>query len=258
MKILLKIYVVITIGIIISPVLIVLFYSFIDPLELVNNFTLSWYNNIFSNVKYTSGWMNSIFVAIVSSFLSTVLAFFFGFFWGEDKYKRIIVALIILLAIFPPEIHAMSIKYFVKYIIGFDKSTLVSLIYAHSSSILPYTILLIVFSISLIKKSVIRSSYDLGADEVQTYLKVIYPLIKPGLYSSVLLGFIISFNEYSRVYYLKGGNRLISEIIYGAMKSSNDPSIYALASINIFLLLAALLFIQLFILRMRNRILANE
>ncbi len=72
---------------------------------------------------------------------------------------------------------------------------------------------------------------DLGATPFQALTKVIIPQIKPGIISGALLAFTMSFDDFIISYFVSGnGIENISIIIYNMSKRTN-PSIYALATI---------------------------
>src|SRR5438034_2650376 len=54
-------------------------------------------------------------------------------------------------------------------------------------------------------------------------------LVSPGITSAALFAFLLSFNEYSRAYFLVGGQDTLPIYMFGAMNAGTSPTIYALA-----------------------------
>ena len=85
------------------------------------------------------------------------------------------------------------------------------------------------------------AAMDLGATPLQTLTKVILPQIKPGIVAGALLAFTMSFDDFIISYFVSGnGVENISIVIYNMSKRMN-PSIYALSTIVLVVILLVLL-----------------
>ena len=88
--------------------------------------------------------------------------------------------------------------------------------------------------------SLANAAMDLGATPFQTLVKVIIPCIKPGIYAGILLAFTMSFDDFVISYFVTGnGVQNISIIVYNMTKRTN-PTINALSTIVILVILIAL------------------
>ncbi|MFV0395399.1 MAG: ABC transporter permease, partial [Coprobacillaceae bacterium] len=90
------------------------------------------------------------------------------------------------------------------------------------------------------------AAMDLGATPLQALIKVIIPQIKPGIFAGALLAFTMSFDDFMISYFVSGnGVENISIVVYNMAKRTN-PSIYALATI-ILVVILVLVFIGTFV-----------
>lgn len=86
---------------------------------------------------------------------------------------------------------------------------------------------------------------DLGATPYQALTKVIVPMIKEGIFAGALLAFTMSFDDFVISYFVSGnGVKNISIVVYNMTKRIN-PTINALSTIVIVVIVLVLLFANL-------------
>ena len=94
-------------------------------------------------------------------------------------------------------------------------------------------------------KSIEEAAMSLGANEVQTFFKITLPLIKPGLISAAILAFIYTFGNLQVAVFLVGPTTTTVPVkIFSAMEFTDDPSVAAVAAINILLVMAFVIIAQ--------------
>ena len=117
----------------------------------------------------------------------------------------------------------------------------VTMLLAHVVFCTPYVITSVYPKVRSLDDSLANAAMDLGASPFQTLTKVIIPCIKPGIYAGVLLAFTMSFDDFVISYFVTGnGVQNISIIVYNMTKRTN-PTINALSTIVIVVILVALL-----------------
>jgi putative spermidine/putrescine transport system permease protein len=79
-----------------------------------------------------------------------------------------------------------------------------TLLAGHVIITLPFTIRTTTASLQNFDHSLEEAAVDLGATELETYLHVTLPLIKPGVISGVVFAFVLSFNQYIVSLFLAG------------------------------------------------------
>ena len=74
---------------------------------------------------------------------------------------------------------------------------------------LPYMIIQILTSISKMDRNLLVASYDLGANKIQTFLKVTLPLSVPGIISGITLVFLPAVSSFVIPKLLGGGDYVL-------------------------------------------------
>ena len=106
-----------------------------------------------------------------------------------------------------------------------------TMLLAHIAFCTPFVITNVLPKVRQLDANLADAAMDLGATPFQALTKVIIPQIKPGIISGALLAFTMSFDDFIISYFVSGnGIENISIIIYNMSKRTN-PSIYALATI---------------------------
>lgn len=88
---------------------------------------------------------------------------------------------------------------------------------------LPFMVIPIHTSLSKIDSSLIEASYDLGADRIQTFIRVIFKLSLPGVINGVIMTFLLSISSFVIPKLLGGGQyMLIGNLIENQFISVGD------------------------------------
>ncbi|MDI9348256.1 MAG: ABC transporter permease [Methylacidiphilales bacterium] len=85
---------------------------------------------------------------------------------------------------------------------------------------LPFMILPIIASIERIPKNVLQASWDLGANQWKTFLKVVIPLIIPGIVAGSIFTFSLTLGDYITPQIVGNSRPLIGQYIY-ILQTSN-------------------------------------
>lgn len=75
--------------------------------------------------------------------------------------------------------------------------------------LLPFMVIPIHTSLSKMDKSLIEASYDLGADKVQTFVKVIFKMSIPGVLNGVIMTFLLAISSFVIPKLLGGGQYML-------------------------------------------------
>jgi len=74
-------------------------------------------------------------------------------------------------------------------------------------------------------------SYDLGMSAWQTFRRVTLPLAMPGVWASLLLCLLVSFDEFLLAFFLSGNEATLPVYMYSLLRFPNHlPAILALGS----------------------------
>jgi spermidine/putrescine transport system permease protein len=81
-------------------------------------------------------------------------------------------------------------------------------------------------------RSLVEASVDLGASQLQTFLRVTLPIIAPGVLAAALLAFTLSIDEFIVAWFTAGAGRASTTLpmqIYAMIRFGVTPEINALA-----------------------------
>jgi len=156
---------------------------------------LDQYRKFFSHPAWQSAVLNSLQIsamtAVVSSFLGVLASL--GLVWGKFKGKGLINAFIISPMIVP--IIVMALAFYISLaklgLIG----TKLGLVLAYTPLTLPFSVLPISATLRGFDRSLENAARILGASRFQTFIKVTFPIIRPGILTGAIFAFMIAFDE---------------------------------------------------------------
>lgn len=215
-------------GILIIPI----FSLFTLSLKATDGNYFKWYFEIIKNEKFITAFFNSFYISLIISSLTIITSFIISLAYFEKRKRLLIVFFVLIIGLMPPDIIALSISKS-SQIIGFKKSNLFFLCFGLLIYSLPFGIIILWIRYYFIDKFIIIASEDIGLSNVSIIIKILFPLSKNSLISVFLFSFLLTFNEYSRTFYLSGSDEYLSEFLNGKLSSGTDNSIYAGATISI-------------------------
>ena len=230
-----------------APILSMMVFSFNNSRSLTSwaGFSMQWYTALFSNREMMSAIYVTIIVALLSTFVSTVVGTLTAI--GISKSRKIIRELIINVNNFPilnPEIVTAIGLMLLFSSLSIEKGMMTMLV-AHIIFSTPYVILTVLPKLRNLDPDIAEAAMDLGATPGQALWKVIIPLIMPGVISGALLAFTMSFDDFVISYFVSGnGVKNISILVYTMSKRIN-PTINALSTILVVIITIILLAVNL-------------
>jgi putative spermidine/putrescine transport system permease protein len=214
-------------------------------------FSLHWYAAFLGNDQWELAIGNSVVIAVCSTTLATVLGTLaaLGLSRSFMPFRALIMSLLISPMIVPLIISGAGMYFFYSSIRLVH--TLPGIILAHATLGAPFVVITVTATLVGFDHTLTRASASLGARPLTTLLKVIVPLILPGVISGALFAFVASFDEVVVVLFLAGyGQRTIPLQMWSGIREQLSPTILAVASLLI--LVSILLMIMLELLRRRN------
>ena len=105
-----------------------------------------------------------------------------------------------------------------------------TVVIGHIVITLPYTILVLVPRLEQIEEALEEAAYDLGANRLETFRLITFPLILPAVVSALLIAFTTSFDEYAVASFLVGTQSTFPIYLYSALRfPSQLPQVIAVA-----------------------------
>lgn len=228
------------------PIVVTMIYSFNSSKSLTRfeSFSLRWYENLFTNGEIMNAVYVSVTIALLATAISTILGTLTAI--GLSKSRRILKELIINVNNIPimnPDIVTAISLMILFSSLKMEKGYLTMLL-AHIAFCTPYVITSVYPKVRNLDPNLANAAMDLGATPFQALTKVILPMLKEGIYAGVLLAFTMSFDDFVISYFVTGnGVSNISIIVYNMTKRTN-PTINALSTLVILVIVITLAFVQ--------------
>lgn len=142
---------------------------------------------------------NSVTVTVLSVLLSLIIALLASFALARMRFKgrRGFLVTFMIAQMAPWEVMVIAI-----YMIVRDAemlNSLVPLTFFYMVMVLPFTILTLRGYVAAVPKELEESAMVDGCTRTQAFIKVIFPLLAPGLMATSLFGFITAWNEFPMV-----------------------------------------------------------
>lgn len=206
-------------------------------------FSLKWYARFFANESFLSALVLSLRLALISAVAVSVLATLAALFYRRLPPRfREPFRILVLMPLLLPEILTAIGLLFLLYRIGLGSSAL-GLQVGHIVVTLPFAFLSVAAALQQIDPALEEASASLGAGPVETFWRIVWPLIRPGIFTGALFAFIVSFDMFTMSFLLKpvGGNTL-PLAVFDYLKYDFDPMAAAAATLSVgFALLVVLL-----------------
>ncbi|MEW5724270.1 MAG: ABC transporter permease [Thermodesulfobacteriota bacterium] len=194
--------------------------------------SLQWYHNYFTSTEWITGTLNSLQVAAMTSVLSTLLGIPAALALTRHRFKggNLLHSFLISPMITPVIIVAIAVYFFFArvHLVG----SVYSLALAHTVLAVPVVVVTVSAALQGFDLTLERAALSLGANRLQTFLKVTFPLIRPGVISGMLFAFITSFDEVVIAIFVATYRSLtLPKHMWAAMKQEIDPTIAAVSTI---------------------------
>ena len=218
-----------------APILLLPLFAFNDSKVIafpLSGFTTSWFSQMWADDNLWKALKNSMIVSRSVAVLSTVFGVFAARATTRFSFpgKGGILGLIMLPLVLPEMIVAMSLL-IVLLAIGFPLS-IFTIILGHVLICTPFAVAILSSAFQSLDKSLEEAAYDLGETPFSTFRLIIFPLVMPGIISSLLISFTISLDEFIIAFFLGGNETTLSVYIFGQFRfPAKVPAIMALGTI---------------------------
>jgi iron(III) transport system permease protein len=199
-------------------------------------YTLNNYSSFFIGNKYIDAIKNSLIVTVASSILATTLAVSLAYYFARYQFagKNLIITLITMGAISPPFLGA----YIWRMLLGsqgiitrllnlnFTIVNIYGVIWVITWLTFPLIFLLTYDSFTAIDRTLIESSFSLGANRKKTLFRIEIPLAIPGIITGVYLAMMTAFADFGTPYVISVNLNVLPVLVYKEYMSevgSNFP-----------------------------------
>jgi len=166
------------------------------PTFIPEEMTLTNFKLLFMRTEFASYFRNSVVVALFTTLISASSASLGAYSITRFKYKgqNLIRYFILSIYMFPPILLAIPLFVFITKIGLSD--TLTSLVIAHITFALPFSLWILLDFFKNIPEELEESAFIDGANRVQAFFFVVLPIALPGIVAVSVFAFIMSWNDY--------------------------------------------------------------
>ncbi len=227
------------------PIGVLIVLSFNNSLSRVKwgGFTTEWYRNLVSDPTIMNAFYTTILITVASSVIATIIGTMaaIGISAMRKRNRQIMLGATNIPLLNADIVTGISLMLLFVRFTALGTSTV---LIAHITFDIPYVILNVLPENKLSNTSshTYEAARDLGATPLYAFFKIVWPDIKPGVFSGFLMAVTMSLDDFSITYFTKGaGVNTLSTMIYTQLRKGIIPEMYALSTILFFLALVLLL-----------------
>lgn len=197
-------------------------------------FSLQWYPVALSVPGLIDSFVLSIQLALLSSILSAVFGTIASIALVNPRLpgRGVITSFFLSPLVFPSIVIGVALLQYYR-MMRYD-DVFMGLVLGHVVVTIPYTIRTVTASLEVFDYSLLDAAKVLGADTVRTFIEVMLPIIKPGVFSGAVFAFLISFDNYTVSMFLADAKNIPLPLrIFHYADVALDPTVAAISALMI-------------------------
>ena len=217
-----------------APILVLMVFSFNSTrsTRIWEGFSTQWYAALWRDQSILDALYNSLIVGITSTVIATIIGTLTAMALTRYRFRGHGVAdsTIYAATVMPEIVVGVSLLvFFVAVGMGLGITTI---IIAHVAFNISFVTIVVRARLSGMDESIEEAARDLGANPLQTFLRITLPLILPGVMAGALLAFTLSFDDFVITFFVSGvGSSTLPLKIYSMIKFGVSPVINALSTV---------------------------
>lgn len=229
-----------------APIVLLILYSFNNSRSGARwqGFTLRWYQRLVENERLRDALWTSLSVASISTIVATVLGTLAALALAKPRWRgrRTFDVALYLPVIVPDIVLAIAmLGFFALAFRGFQDLTginlntgLTTVIIAHIAFNISYVAVVVRASLAHFDPRMDEAAADLGATPFQTFWRIKFPLILPGILGGALLAFTLSLDDFVVTFFARGpGVNTLTTEVYGQIRKNISPEINAISTVMV-------------------------
>jgi putative spermidine/putrescine transport system permease protein len=196
----------------------------------ITEFTTKWFSVAWDSPDVHSAILLSVKAALLATAIALVLGSMAAFaisrftFFGRESITFLLVLPIAL----PGIVTGMALNSF--FVFGHIDLSLWTIVIGHATFCIVIVYNNVLARLRRSSTSLIEASQDLGADGLQTFRFVIWPVLSTALVAGGLLAFALSFDEVVVTYFTAGAQNTLPLLIFGYIRLGQQlPVVNAIA-----------------------------
>jgi putative spermidine/putrescine transport system permease protein len=211
-------------------------------------YSFRWFVAIASNDRFISGFLLSLQVGVVATFIGLVVGIPAALSLSRFRFKgrEALNSLLLLPLVVPGVVLGTALYVFhveTEIHTGIPiLGSLGGLVAGHVLVVIPWSVRLITASLAGFDRTIEEAAQSLGADRWTTFRRITLPSILPGIVAAAMFGFVSSFGNLEMSLFLVGPGRTTLPIaILQYLEWKIDPTIAAVSVVQIALIALAML-----------------
>ncbi|GAA1156638.1 ABC transporter permease [Nesterenkonia sandarakina] len=195
-------------------------------------FSLGWFDAALNYAPFTSALLTSLQLAVASTFLAlavgvpATLAIYRGALPGKGLVEGLFLSPLII-----PEL-VVGLALYQQLIVTFRIENWPVLLLGHTALLLPYAVRVTGAALASSDVSLEEAARGLGASPLRAFFTITLPILRPGIFSAALLGFVTSFNNVPLSLLLQSReSRTLPITMLDYVQQSYDPMIAATSTL---------------------------
>lgn len=217
-----------------APIAIVVLFSFnnsIYPAFPLRGFTLNWYDTAIANSELWRALMNSLVIAVTTAVLSTAIGLLAAMAVVRYRFRlRNTITLLLYAPLALPTVVA-GVALLSLFLLAGIRLSLETVAVGHVLVCTPFAFGVLSSRLEGLNPDFEHASMDLGESPLMTFFRVTLPLALPGILSSLMLTFTISFDEFILAFFLSSNSPTLPVFMWSQMRFPDRlPMVLALAT----------------------------
>lgn len=194
-------------------------------------FSFKWYEALFRDGAVINAAFNTLLVAFVATILSTAIGTCAA--WTLNKYRLSKLQsthyVLIYAPLCVPDV-LMGISLLLMFVSLKVDLGLMTVILAHTTFCLSFVTFTVLARLQDFDFNIIQAAQDLGAGNLRIFLKIILPLLGPGIAAGAMMAFTLSMDDFVVTFFVGGpGSTTLPVKVYSMMKHGPPSIINALS-----------------------------
>jgi ABC-type spermidine/putrescine transport system permease subunit II len=234
------------------PLAVVALFSFHKTGSLsfpFTGFSLRWYDELFASAEFRAAARNSLYVAVPTAAMTLVLGTLaaYGLSRMSGRWRAPLALLFFLPITLPGLFLGIALLSFLSRLDVTNSLATVAI--GHAVFVFPYFMLMAVAALERLDPGLEEAAADLGASHWAVFRRVTLPQIWPVLVGATALAFILSFDEFIITFFTIGSDATVPLFIFSKLRRTIDPSINAISTLLLAMMLLLWIVAFLFTLR---------
>jgi spermidine/putrescine transport system permease protein len=196
-------------------------------------FSLEWYRAMFRDPQIVESTWNSVVIAFWATLISTVIGTLCAYgLWKRGS--RLLTGSLYLSLVTPEIVTGIAMLALFQWTFRWFHWQLgiFTVVLAHVAFSIAYVVIVVSARLRGFSRDLEEAAMDLGATELQAFLRVTLPVLAPGIVAAALLALTVSFDDYVITAMVAGvDSETLPMVIYSMARRGASPVINAISAL---------------------------